>query len=116
MSDSELWLESRVLTDYWPMHMEWRDDKARLTLDIDWNPLHWPLHQLIMNGRMRDEDITNFGDVVAEGPQGHEDGLTVLASGGMVQEDLAWGYTVYQKALEKKIGQQIKLWDKPHWV
>jgi ornithine cyclodeaminase len=33
----------------------------------------------------------------------------------MPVEDVGWGYQVYQNALEKGIGQELKLWDEPHW-
>lgn len=42
--------------------------------------------------------------------------LSSMRTGGMGTEDTAWGYDVYQEALKQGIGQELTLWDKPHWA
>jgi ornithine cyclodeaminase len=35
--------------------------------------------------------------------------------GGMPVEDAAWGTVLYRNALKMGIGQELVLWDEPHW-
>ncbi len=41
----------------------------------------------------------------------------IFISGGLPMEDLAWGYKIYKKALEKNVGQKLSLWkQQPYWI
>ncbi|MCE5262981.1 MAG: ornithine cyclodeaminase [Deltaproteobacteria bacterium] len=115
--EENLWLSCRIVADYWPMHLSWRNDKERLTVNVPWTPMHWPLHQIILSGRLKDSDIINLGDVVSGKISRVEaaKGRTIMATGGMVIEDLAWGWKIYRQASEKGLGNKLKLWEKFHW-
>ena len=40
--------------------------------------------------------------------------IILYSIGGMPVEDVAWGKTVYETALEKGIGTKLNLWDAPY--
>ena len=43
-----------------------------------------------------------------------DDQIILYSVGGMPVEDVAWGKTVYETALEKGIGTKLNLWDAPY--
>ena len=116
--EEKLWLNATLVADYWPMHLDLRHDRERLAPDIPWRPLHWPLHQLIMKDRIKDSDIVELGDVVAGKAvcRRSESERMILLTSGMITEDIAWGWQVYQQARQKGLGQRLKLWDRPYWI
>ena len=65
---------------------------------------------------MTPEIITNIGDVItgkAEGRTSDED-IILYGLGGQPVYDVAWGYRIYQNALEKNIGTKLNLWDEAY--
>ena len=114
----DLWLNAKVVADYWKMHLEWREETLRTSGDIGKITLYGGLHQLILDGRMNDDDVLEMGQVVNNGstPQVNDNQRIVYITGGMGIEDTAWGFAVYQQALSQGFGQKLKLWDKPHWL
>jgi len=70
---------------------------------------------LLNDGRIKREDIIELGDVMSgKVPARERDDQIVFSSvGGMPVEDLAWGKTVWQKALSMGIGTKLNLWDVP---
>ena len=42
-----------------------------------------------------------------------DDQIILYSIGGMPIEDVAWGKTVYDNAVEKGIGTKLNLWEKP---
>lgn len=69
----------------------------------------------IHDGYMKREDVFEIGGIVSGSQAGrtNEDQIFVVSINGMAVEDVAWGYTVYQNALKKGIGQKLRLWDAP---
>jgi ornithine cyclodeaminase len=61
------------------------------------------------------EDVIELGDVMSGKvpAREREDQIVVNSVGGMPVEDLAWGKTVWQKALNMGIGTKLNLWDVP---
>lgn len=115
--EDELWLGSRIVADNWQMHLEWRDEFQKAPEDRRKMPIHETLHDLILAGRLKDENIVEMGQVVTGATAGreNEEQRVILATGGMGTEDVAWGYAVYKIAVGKGLGQKLKLWDKPYW-
>jgi len=70
---------------------------------------------LMHDGAIKREDIIELGDVMnGKVPARERDDQIVFNSvGGMPVEDLAWGKTVWQKALSMGIGVKLNLWDVP---
>lgn len=106
----------RMVVDNWKMYEEatYEDDYPYNNLAmgvigrlfLDW----------IHEGRMTDEKIINIGDIInGKVPaRESEDDIILFALGGQPVYDMAWGYTIYQNALEKGIGTKLNLWDRAY--
>ena len=66
-------------------------------------------------GKIKQEDMIDIADIITGKHPGREndDEIIVYSVGGMPVEDIAWGGTVYRNAVEKGIGIQLPLWDRP---
>jgi ornithine cyclodeaminase len=75
--------------------------------------VHWM--DLIHDNRITRNDIKDLGDIIAGKIPGRwsEEEIIIMSVGGMPVEDLAWGLTLYRRALEKNIGVKLNLWDTP---
>jgi ornithine cyclodeaminase len=116
----ELYLGSHIVADNWKMHQSWMTEGEEhpdgMESILSWAPSA-PVIRLLLNNKIGHEDILNLGDVV-QGTKPFEnkgEKPVILITGGMPVEDVAWGWTVYQNALENKIGKELKLWESPHW-
>jgi len=116
--EKKMWLNTTIVADYWPMHINIRHDREKLAQDISWRPLHWSLHQLIMNKEIKDSSIVELSEIVAGkiSDRNSVNDRTIMATGGMITEDIAWAWRLYQKAREKGLGHSLKLWDQPYWT
>lgn len=106
----------RFIADNWAMYeetpyeTEYPYNKLELgllgRLFLDW----------IHEGKMTDDQITNFGDVInGKAPaRESEDEVVIFALGGMPVYDVAWGYRIYQNALEKGIGTKLNVWERAY--
>ena len=70
----------------------------------------------IHDGRMDVSQIENLGDIVAGNIQGRksDEEIILFCMGGQPVYDVAWGYTIYEKAKEMGLGKVLNLWDKPY--
>ena len=66
-------------------------------------------------GRIQREDIVDIADIINKKHPGRESDneIIVYSVGGMPVEDIAWGGTVYRKAVKEGIGVELPLWDQP---
>lgn len=114
------YLENSIIADNWKMHQAWlvegEEHPKGVESILSWAPSA-PILKLILEGKMKHENIRSLGDIVIGAVNGRccEKERIVFVTGGMPVEDVAWGYQVYQNALQKGIGQELKLWDEPHW-
>jgi len=116
----DIFLTSRVVVDEWKMHLSWKEEENSIPEDQAAKRLGFPskyLFKLIDEGKMKESDISSLGPIVAGKDKGCSCGKkrTIFISGGLPIEDVAWGYEIYQQALKKGIGQELVLWDEPHW-
>ncbi|MBW1699242.1 MAG: ornithine cyclodeaminase [Deltaproteobacteria bacterium] len=113
----DFWLGAKVVADNWKMHIDWREETSRIPEEIRKPPLYGNLHQLILDGRMKDDDVLEMAQIVAGAVvvRENEKQRIVYITGGMGIEDTAWGFTVYEKARKKGLGKKLKLWDRPYW-
>jgi len=114
------YLENTVVVDHWKMHQAWMTEVGEHPLGINGlfgSTPSAPILQLILEGKLRDDHIQSLGDIVSKKIPGRktDEDTIIFVTGGLPVEDVAWGYTVYQNALRKKIGQELKYWDAPHW-
>jgi len=70
---------------------------------------------LIERGVMDRSQIDDLGDIIAGKTPARksDDEIILYTVGGMPVEDVAWGTTLYRKAIEKGIGTKLNLWDVP---
>src|SRR5699024_8950533 len=72
--------------------------------------------RLIHYGKFYKKKIDNNGDIIKGQKQGRQSDNEVIISmtGGLPTEDVAWGYKVYKKAIEKGLGISLPLWENSH--
>lgn len=115
------YLENTIIVDNWKMHQAWltegEEHPRGVESILEWAPSA-PIIKLLLDGRLRHEQIRSLGDIACGGVPGRqsEEERILFLTGGMPVEDVAWGYAVYQEALAQGIGQPLKLWDAPHWA
>lgn len=70
---------------------------------------------LIHEGKNKPEDVTDITDIIEGRAPGRksDDEVIIYSVGGMPVEDVAWGCSVYRRALKEGIGVKLNLWDKP---
>ena len=66
-------------------------------------------------GMLPRERVVDLGDIVRGVDPGRtsEDDIYFFSIGGINTEDVSWGTTIYRKAVEMGLGQELKLWDAP---
>ncbi|MDI7258402.1 MAG: tyramine oxidase subunit B [Thermodesulfobacteriota bacterium] len=113
----DLWLSSRVVADNWRMHMDWREEMDKAPQELKGRVIYSTLHDQIIAGRMKDSDIIEMGRIVSGDmlERERENQKIILVTGGLGIEDVSWGHTIYKQALEKGLGQKLKLWEEPYW-
>ncbi|MHC0551337.1 tyramine oxidase subunit B [Salinicoccus sp. CNSTN-B1] len=115
--DPEFAIEKmKLIVDNWAMY--------EATIDEDHYPYYNPtmgvigrqLLDWIEEEKMDSSIITNIGDIITGKVEGRtsKDDIILYGLGGQPVYDVAWGYRVYQNALEKGIGTKLNLWDKAY--
>jgi len=71
---------------------------------------------LIKEKKCERSQVKDLGEIIAGKVPGRKDDseIILLSVGGMPVEDVAWGVTLYRRALERGVGLKLKLWDKPY--
>jgi ornithine cyclodeaminase len=116
----ECYIQNKVVVDNWKMHKAWLSEGKEHPKGIEsitsWAP-SGQLLKLVNNGRKDEADIDSLGDVALGKAKGRKDNKekVIFITGGMPVEDIAWAYTIYEEAKKKKIGQELTLWEEPHW-
>ncbi|HBL23296.1 MAG TPA: ornithine cyclodeaminase [Deltaproteobacteria bacterium] len=116
----DVYLENTVIADNWKMHQAWlvegEEHPKGVESILSWAPSA-PIIKLILAGKMTHGDIRSLGDIATGEVPGRKDDKEriVFVTGGMPVEDVGWSYQIYLNAQEKGIGQELKLWDEPHW-
>jgi ornithine cyclodeaminase len=118
--DCECFSENTVIADNWKMHQAFIADGKEHPKGIDAVGVVAPsffLLKYVAEGRYEESRIRNLGDVVNREDPGRtgEDEIILFPTGGMPLHDIAWGYTLYEKALEKGLGVQFEFFDQAYW-
>lgn len=105
---------SRIVVDNWKMYEAYAEELGGLPGGFSKNlsGICGFLMDLVYGGVIPREEVINLGDVAAGKVPGRtsETERVIFIMDGMPVEDLAWGYTVYQNALEQGIGTKLNLW------
>ena len=110
--------KSRVVFDNWIMHQEFVY-QMRYMPELLPGTTHITapeLCQAVIDGVVDEASILSLSDIVANPDLGRksDDEVFIFVTGGMPTEDVAWGKTCYDRAVELGIGQTLKLWDEPY--
>jgi N-[(2S)-2-amino-2-carboxyethyl]-L-glutamate dehydrogenase len=100
--------KSEIVVDTWRMYEAWDSEVGSMEDGLREHPsnLAADMMELVKEGDLKVSEITNLGDVVAGHKTGrsNEEERIVCSMHGMVAEDKAWGFTVYQNALKMGLG------------
>lgn len=108
---------ARHVVDNWLMYESWKDEFGYpLYKAIDEMACYY--EDMIHEGKLELNRIIELGDVInGDIPaRENESDIVLFTTGGMPVEDVAWGYDIYQNALEKKLGTKLTLWKEPHMI
>lgn len=72
---------------------------------------------MIHDGKLTKDRIEDIGAILNGKRPGRRDDKQVIiySIGGMPIEDVAWGKTLYDRAVEKHIGTRLNLWYHPYF-
>jgi 2,3-diaminopropionate biosynthesis protein SbnB len=75
-------------------------------------------YRAVRDGYITRDKVTDLGDIVAGKVPGRQSETEKIMFNpiGMGINDVSEAYRVYRNAMERGIGQRLKLWDSPHWV
>ena len=76
------------------------------------------LHNMVDSGEIKESDIHDLGKVAAGSATINKNSSRkkYFISNGMILQDIAWGMTMYESAVEKGLGQELVMWDEPYMV
>ncbi|SMC46247.1 tyramine oxidase subunit B [Sporomusa malonica] len=117
----DLFLSSTIVFDEIKMHQAWKEEEDRIPEHESAKKLGFPggaAFRLVEEGKKKQEDMPSLGEIATGKKIGRRNDKEkfVLIVGGLPVEDAAWGYALYQNALKMGIGQELVLWDSPHWA
>ncbi len=118
--DLECFTENTVIADNWKMHQAFIADGKEHPQGIDAVGVVAPsffLLKYVAAGKYDEKHIRNLGDVVNGDDPGRksDDEIILFPTGGMPLHDIAWGYTLYEKAREKGLGVSFEFFDQAYW-
>lgn len=106
-----------IVPDCWAMQKTYKIEGLLLPEDERTIP-HIQLHNMVDNGEISESDIHDLGEIAA--------GIFTIdrassrkryfISNGMITQDIAWGMTLYENAVEKGLGQDLVIWEQPYRV
>ena len=103
----------RLVVDNWKMYEEVKYEDVYPYNTLEMGVLGRLFLDWIHEDRMTSDIIMNVGDIIKGNVHAREndDDIIIFALGGQPLYDIAWGYQVYQNALEKDIGTKLNLWE-----
>lgn len=106
---------TKLVVDNMGLYDAWAEEYPYPTFDT-WFLIGSKFTDMIHDGELTRDRIENIGAIVAGKAPGRasDDQIIIYSIGGMPVEDVAWGKTVYEHAMEKGIGTKLNLWDKPY--
>jgi ornithine cyclodeaminase len=121
--NENLYLDSNIIIDDWKMHYRWvYENKGRKKIEpLDSSYDDIPaitLNKLLKEKKLKKRDIVNIYDIIKNKTllNNFRHRKNIFISGGIPMEDLSWSHKIYQNALNKKIGKELVLWEKPYFI
>lgn len=118
--DLEAFANNTVIADNWKMHEAFLIDGKEHPKGIDAVGVvapSFPLLKYIDEGKYDPAPIRNLGSIVLgeEAGRRDDDEIIMFLTGGMAVHDLAWGLTLYQKAVEMGLGTEFTFFEEAYW-
>lgn len=107
--------KTKLVVDNTGLYESWAEEYPYPTFDT-WFLIGSKFTDMIHEGKLEPERMEDLGAILNGKIPGREsdDQIIIYSIGGMPIEDVAWGKTVYEHAIEKGIGTKLNLWDKPY--
>lgn len=107
--------KTKLVVDNTKLYESWAEEYPYPTFDT-WFLIGSKFTDMIHEGKLEPERMEDLGGILNGRLPGREsdDQIILYSIGGMPIEDVAWGKTVYETALEKGIGTKLNLWDAPY--
>lgn len=117
----ELLISSRVIFDELKMHRAWKEEEERIPEEDAAKRLGFPgaaVFRLCEQGKKDPAALASLGEIACQKRPGQtkKTECCILIVGGLPVEDAAWGHALYQNARRLGIGQELVLWEEPHWM
>lgn len=116
--DEEYFTTSKVIWDNTKMHEVYYDEHMLLPENERFiNGIAVQIYRFMYEGKLPPiTEGVSLGDVICQSGKGREssDERICFIASGMPVWDVAWGYELYLKAIEKGLGQKLLLWDDPY--
>lgn len=105
---------AHIVPDCWEMQKTYKIEGLMLPEDERAIP-HIQLHDMVDSGHIQETDIHDLGHLVAGSVKLDKNTgrKKYFISNGMILQDIAWGMSLYERAVEKGLGQDLVLWDQP---
>jgi ornithine cyclodeaminase len=116
--DDEFLLQrAGIVVDNWKLYEAWGEEipfPAYAVIPL----LGAHLVDLVHEQKIERAQIRDIGEIIAGKipARKSEDEIIVMSIGGMPVEDLAWGMTLYRKAVQMGLGTKLNLWEQPALV
>lgn len=107
--------KTKLVVDNTGLYEAWAEEYPYPTFDT-WFLIGSKFTDMIHEGKLTADRMEDMGGILNGRLPGRasDDQIIIYSIGGMPIEDVAWGKTVYEHALEKGIGTKLNLWEKPY--
>ena len=104
----------KLVVDNSKLYDSWAEEYPYPTFDT-WFLVGSKFTDMMHDGKLDRSRVHDLGAILNGKLPGREsdDQIILYSIGGMPIEDVAWGKTVYDNAVEKGIGTKLNLWEKP---
>ncbi len=118
---NDLFVSSRVVFDEIKMHRQWKEEEEAIPESQAAKRLGFPgsgVFRLCEEGKIDEASLGSLSEIAYGSKPGrnNENERFILIIGGMPVEDAAWGTALYRNAVKMNIGQELVLWEEPHWM
>jgi len=118
--DADAFAGNTVIADNWKMHEAFLMDGHEHPDGIDAISVVAPTYHLLKHieaGKFDKSNVRDLGPIVNKDAPGRksDDEIIMFLTGGMPVHDIAWGKTLYDQALQKRLGSEFCFFDEAYW-
>lgn len=97
------------------VYVDDRDNVAEFLQYADWQVTE-DVARTVADGRWSLDEFNELSTLVAGDALPSTSGTSLLLAYGLPIEDVAWATAVYERAVERDLGQVLTLFEEPHWI